>query len=307
MSGVLGGNNDGSSVENVPTLTGEQSDLLKSLNDLLGGQLGQGVTPYQGTRVAPLSSLQTMGLGMAGGLGGGLGSGIDMFSQGMKGLGDISGMAPQFLRQAEGLLGKATQNFDPSQIMNALKPGFDLAQNVFQNDTTPFLQERLGATSKSSGSLNKALAEAGGNMSLGMSAQAAPYLASGYENQLNRQMQGAGVASGMAGMPADLMNSMGSFGSGLLGNLSGMANMGGMEQNYNQQVAAAEQAKFNEGQGFNNPWLNFLSPALNTSAFTPVVTPQGPSLVQSLLPALGSFAGSDSGSSMISGILGRLM
>jgi hypothetical protein len=61
-----------------------------------------------------------------------------------------------------------------------------------------------------------------------------------------------------------------------------------------------------QSQPYNNPWLQYISPALSPPAFDTVVNQTGgtPGMINNLLPVAGSFFGSDSGSDLLSGWLG---
>ena len=320
-SAALSGSGGGS-MSQASTLTPGQKDLLEKLTSLLGGQVGQGVTPYQGLRPGevPFGPLQQQALGLAGGmgqnigvLGGGFQQGMGLFNQA------LSGYDPS---QGQGFLGQAGQalqqglGFDPTQsILQALEPGRQLALNTFNQDIIPDLMERFGATSGQSGGLNRALSEAGANLSLGLGAQAAPWLGQAALMQPGLQMQGAGMAGNLAQMPSMLAGQgaqLGGMGIGMLGQqsdlLSQLMNMGGLQQQQQAGVAGAEQARWQEAQGWANPWLSQYGPlALGTSAVENVYQQPSPGLFSSVMPALGQmgggFLGSETGSNWFANLL----
>ncbi len=271
-------------------LTPSQRSLQDTLGDLLTNQLGRGVTPFGGQRVADVSPLQQQGFDLAGGFGTGIGTGIDAFGQTLGQFDPSQG--GQFLSRAGGLLDQATQDFDPQVILDALQPGRQLAQNQFQQQTVPFLSERFGATSGASGSLNQALSEAGANLSLGLSAQAAPFLAQGQQNAFNRQLQGSALSGELAGVPGQLAQQGIGIGQGVSDLLSQLFNIGSQQRGIQQQGLTAEQQRFNEAQPFNNPFLNLLPSALGVSSENIVQLP-GPGLGSAIGPALGTLAGSE--------------
>ena len=123
MSGLFGGG--GTDIEQVETLTPGQKSLLNNLTSLLGGQIGQGITPFQGLRPGevPFGPLQQQAFGLAGGLGQGIGAGIDVFGQALGGFDPSQGQG--LLGQATQALQGATQPFDPQSIIQALQPGLD--------------------------------------------------------------------------------------------------------------------------------------------------------------------------------------
>lgn len=287
-------------------LAPSQRSLQDTLSNLLSNQLGRGVTPFGGQRVADVSPLQQQGFDLAGGFGTGIGTGIDAFGQTLGQFDPQRG--GQFLDQAQGLLGQATQDFDPQVILDALQPGRQLAQNQFTQQTVPFLSERFGATSGASGSLNRALSEAGANLSLGLSAQAAPFLAQGQQAQLNRQLQGAALGGELAGVPGQLAQQGIGIGQGVSDLLSQLFNLGSQQRGIQQEGLTAEQQRFNEAQPFNNPFLNLLGPALGVSSENIVQLP-GQGIGSAVGPALGTL-GSNKGfqqglGDLLSGLFSR--
>ncbi len=290
MGDFFGGGGGDPDITQASLLTGGQRSLLDLLTDLLQGEVGQGVTPFQGQRVAGISPLQQQGFGLAGGLAPGIGAGLDLFGQ------SISQFDPA---QGQGILGGAlsslqgaTQQFDPQSILGALEPGRQLALNTFSQDIIPQLSEKFGATSGASGAFNKALSEAGANLSLGVSAQALPFLFQGQQSQLDRQLQGAGLQGSFAQLPGILAGQGTALGAQSTDLLSQLINIGGVQRGIEQQELTAEQQQFLEGEAFNNPFLrNFLGTALGTPAFENIVQPQGQGLGSALLPGLGSFLG----------------
>ncbi len=272
----------GGGIDTASTLTAGQGGLLDLLTSLLSGQFQggqlQGVTPFQGTRPGevPFSPLQQQGFGLAGGLTPGIGAGINLFGQ------TLGQFDPA---QGQGFLGQAGQavqqglGFDPTQnILDALEPGRQLALNTFQQDIVPNLLERFGASSGTSGALNKALSEAGANLSLGLGAQAAPFLGQAALQQPGVQFQGAGLLGNLAGVPGQLAQQGTQLGGQGVNLLSQLFNIGGLQRTLPQGVAGAEQARFQEAQGFANPFLTqFLGPALGTQAIQNFQRPSGPS------------------------------
>ena len=290
---ILGGGGGGGEFSQQPTLTSEQRSLLDSVigqiqSQFRGGRL-QGITPFGGQRVADFGPLQQQGFGLAGGLGQGIGQGLDIFGQTLAGF-DPS-QAQGFLGQGADFLTQAGQGLDPQRILDALEPGRQLALNTFQQDTVPFLAERFGASSGASGAFNKQLAEAGANLSLGLNAQAAPFLGQAALNQPGLDLASAGRAGEFAQLPGQLALQGGQIGSQATDLLSQLFNFGGLEQGQQQQQLNAIFQQFQEGQPQNNPFLSLLGPALNTQAFQTSFQQPGQGLGAQLLPALGAFAG----------------
>ena len=277
----------GGGTERESVLRRGQEGLLDALTNLLSGQIGQGVTPFQGIRPGevPFGPLQQQAFGLAGGLGQGIGAGIDVFGQSLGGFDPSQGQG--LLGQGVGALQGATQQFDPQSILSALEPGRQLAERQFEQRTVPSLLERFGATSGASGPLNRALAEAGVDLSLGLGAQAAGPLIQGQQAQLNRQLQGAGQFGQFAGIPGQLAGQGLGIGGGATDLLSRLFGFGGLQQGLGQGIAGAEQARFQEAQAFANPFLNLLGPALGTQGFQAFQQPSGPSP----LSQIGGFFG----------------
>ena len=263
-----GGGGGGFEATQVPNLSPGQGNLLDLITSFLSGQFQggqlQGVTPFQGTRPGevPFGPLQQQAFGLAGGLGQGIGAGIDLFGQTLGQFDPTQGQG--FLGQAGGAIEQGL-GFDPTQdILRAFEPSRQLALNTFQQDIIPNLLERFGATSGASGSLNQALSEAGADLSLGLSAQTAPFIGQAALARPGQQFQGAGQFANLAGIPGQLAGQGAQLGGQGLQQLLGI---GGLQRTLPQGIAAANQARFGEAQGFANPLLQLLGPALGTPAF----------------------------------------
>ena len=286
LGSLFGGDVQGQRIQQQATLTGGQGDLLSALTGLLGPQIGQGVTPFQGTRPGevPFGQLQQQAFGLAGGLGQGIGAGLQGFGQ------FDPSQGQGFLNQAGGALQQGL-GFDPTQsILDAFGPSRQLALNNFNQRTVPGLLERFGAQSGRSGALNQAFAEAGANLELGLSAQTAPFIGQAALNRPGQQFQGAQLGGQLAGIPGQLAGQGFNLGSQGLMQLLGI---GAQQQSLPIGIAGAEQARFGEAQAFNNPFLNLLGPALGTQGFENIAF-QGfrqPSLFETAAQGVGAFAG----------------
>ncbi len=273
-------------------LRGGQENLLDLIANQLasqfrGGQL-QGITPFQGTRPGevPFGPIQQQAFGLAGGLPSGIGAGLDLLGQSISGFDPAQGQG--FLGQAGQALGRGL-GFDPTQdILRAFEPSRRLAMRGFEEDIVPSLLERFGATSGPSGPLNRALAEAGAGLQLGLSAQTAPFIGQAALQQPGQQFAGAGLAGGLAGIPGQISQQgaqLGGAGAGLLGQLF---NIGGLQQQLPIGIAGAEQARFQEAEPFANPFLaQFLGLTLGTPAFQAFQKPSGPSPLSQIGGLLG--------------------
>ncbi|KKK48429.1 hypothetical protein LCGC14_3145200, partial [marine sediment metagenome] len=199
MGDLFGGGGGDADVQQATTLTPGQGTLLETLTKLLGGQVGQGITPFQGQRPGEVGfgPLQQQAFDLAGGLGPGIGAGLGLFGPSFGSFDPQQGQG--LLQQGQQAVQGATQPFDPQSIISALEPGRQLALRTFNRDIVPNILERFGATSGSSGALNRAFAEAGEGLSLGLGAQAAGPLIQGQQNQLNRQLAGGQALAGFAG------------------------------------------------------------------------------------------------------------
>jgi hypothetical protein len=293
----FGGGGDGD-VEQVSTLTPGQRGLLDQLTRLLRGQLGRGITPFPGERVAPASALQDAAFGLAGGIG-------DITSRlfGQAGL----PLGQEQLGQAQEQLTRTLAPFDPATTISNFEPARQVALRTFERDILPSaLEPFAGADAVDSAASRRAVTEAGTDLSLGLSAQLGTLLQQAEQAQLNRQQAGINQALQVAAAPSALTQAQGQIGAQGADLLSQLFNIGAGQRGIEQQFLTAEQQRFQEAQPFANPFLNLLPQALGVQAFENVVTPSSPGLGESLLPALGAFAGSPAGSSAITGALGGL-
>ena len=274
----------GGGTERENVLTGGQNQLLDALTSLLIPQVGQGVAGFQGIRPeeVPFSQLQQQALDAAGGL----------TPAAQQAFGFDPSQGQGFLDTAQGALQEGLQGFDPQRITTALEPGRQLALNTFNQDIVPDLLERFGASSGASGSLNQALSEAGANLSLGLGAQAAPFLGQAALEAPGQQFAGAQLGADLAGVPGALAGQQVDL-AGQGGNiLSQLLGFGGVQQSAAQGLASAEQNRFLESQAFANPFLaQFLGPALGTSAFQAFQSPSGPSLFSQISSGASDLSG----------------
>lgn len=279
---LFGGSEGGT--EQATTQLPEQRDFLVDLLGRLGGLTQQGLTPVNFPSAGP-SQLQQSAFGGFGGL-----SGLGQQGFGIAGqqLGQFDpNLGGQFLGQAGGALSQGLQGLDPQRILDALEPGRRLALNTFQQDTVPFLAEKFGASSGASGAFNKALAEAGGNLSLGLGAQAGQFLGQGALNAPGVQFQGAGLAGNLAQLPGQLAGQ----GLGLAGQsgnlLSQLLNAGGVQRGITgEQLAAQTQTQLDP----RNILGQFGALGLGTQGFENIITPPGPSPISQIAQIAGAAA-----------------
>lgn len=294
---IFGGGGNGD-IQQAPTLTPEQSDLLNQILGGLSGIAGQALTPVGPQQFAGISPLQQQAFGGFGQLGGIGQQGLGIAQQGLAGF-DPS-LSQGFLQQAGGALGRGLQPVDTQAISQAFEPSRRLATEFFEQDIVPNLLERFGATSGGSGALQQQLARAGGNLALGLSAQQAPFVGQAALQAPGIQQAGAGLAGNLAQLPGALAGQslgFGAAGSDLLGQL---LNVGGLQRGIAQEPLSAQ---FQAAQQPAQLLGQFGPLGLNTQAFTNFQQQQSPGLFQSLLPALGQFAGSQAGRETIMGLL----
>ncbi len=296
LDDIFGGGGGSPDITQAETLTASQRSFLDLLTGSLEGLVPQGLTPFTGPRVAGTSPLQQQGFGLAGGLAPGIGAGIDLFGQTLAGFDPQQGQG--FLGQAGQALQRGTQPFNPQTIIDALAPARQLGLNVFEQDVVPFLSERFGATSRGSGAFNQALAEAGANLGLGLSAQAAGPIAQGALQAPGLQLQGAGLGGNLAQIPGLLAQQGTRLGAQGTDILSQLLNIGGVQRGISQQQISGAQAQAQDPRSI---LAQFGGLGLGTQAFENIVQPQGPGLGSALLPSIGSFLGQQDFSNIFGG------
>jgi hypothetical protein len=283
----------GGDIEQVSTQTAGQRGLLDQLTSLLSGELGRGAPVFPGQRVAGLSPLQQQAFGLAGGA-------IPLAQQAF----GFGTQLPEALGQAQEQLTRTLQPFDPASTISSFAPARDVAVRAFENVTIPNILERFaGANAVRSSAAPQAIAEAGRDLSLGLSQQLGNLLFGAEQAQLGRQQQGIGQALQVAGAPLGLTQGAAQTGLGILGGVSGF---GAQQRALEQQRLAAEQARFTEGLPAANPFLNLLPTALGTQAFENVAFEGGGGLGAALGPAFGGFFGSEAGAGLLAGGLSGL-
>jgi len=142
----------------ISLLTPGQQGLLDQLTKLLGGQMGEGITPYEGQMVAGESGLQK-----------------DVFDL----LGE-SGM---------GMLESALQPFDPESATQYWEKSVKAPMmETWEEDIIPEIMEPFaGMGALSSGGLNRALARSGKELTTGLGATLADILFRAEESHKGRQ------------------------------------------------------------------------------------------------------------------------
>jgi len=282
---------DSAQVSPTSTLTQSQRSLLDKIAGRLGSEFGRGVTPYQGQRVADTSPLQNMGFDIAGMMNPAASSAIESGSSALGTFDPYQGQG--FLDQAGDTLNNFLGDYDPSGAQDFWQQSFvNPATESFEQDIIPQIMERFaGANATDSGAMNKTLARAGRDLSTQLSGQLGNILYNDKNNFMDRQQNAVNQAGNLATMPGNLaMQNLGLSGGGL--DIAGqLAGLGSMERSIDQQGLTSQMQKFAEGQGYNNPWMQYLGPALGTNAFENIVYPAEPSYFDQLAPVAAAFAG----------------
>lgn len=282
----LGGG--GSSIKAVdPYARTNYRDMYNQFTEWLQPQMG-GVTAYPGPMVPGQSNLQQMGFDIAQGL-------TPIASGGQQYFGDVlAGADPsapgRSMGMAEQGLRDVMQSFDPSTVTEGLQPGRDLAMDMFNRDIIPALKERYVAKAGTAdaGGLDRALAREGGRLSMGMGAQAYPYLFQGQQNQLNRQQTGVNQAMNLAGLPGQVLGQAGQVGGQGMDMLSNILGYGAMERGITGEQMQEPFQKWQTQQPYNNPWINVLNSLQGSAPQMDYLSQdKGPGAAQ-FLPGLGS-------------------
>lgn len=293
----------GTSVEKVDPYAGTgYREMYKKFTDWLSPNIGA-VTPYPGQMVPGPSGLQQAGFDVAHGL-------TPIASGGQQYFGDMLSQADpsapgRAMGMAETGLQGVMQPFDPSTVMEGLQPGKELALDTYFRDIIPALKERYvaGAGTADTGALNRAMAREGSNLSLGLGAQAYPYLFQGQQNQLGRQQQGVGQAMNLAQLPGSVLGQAGQVGGMGTDLLSQALNIGGVQRGITGEQMGETAGKWQMQQPYNNPYQDVLARLQGAAPQYDFLSQgQGPGLA-GLLPGLGAFAGSEKGSEMIGDVL----
>jgi len=268
----------GGGTEQATTQLPEQRDFLTDLLGQLQGLIPQGLTPLDFSAAGP-SGLQQQAFGGLGSIGQ---QGFGIAGQQLAGF-DPS-QAQGFLDQAGGALQQGLQGVGTQAITDAFAPSRQLAENRFQQQTIPDLLERFGATSGGSGALQQQLAQAGGNLSLGLRAQEAPFIGQAALNAPGQQFQGAGLAGQLSGIPGQLA------GQGI--DLSGSILQQLLQAGGTQRGIAGEQLRAQQQTALQpqNLLAQFGPLGLGTPGFENIVTPPGPSIGSQIAQIAGAFA-----------------
>ena len=278
----------GTSVKQVDPFAGTGvRELFSGFTDWLRPKVG-GVTPYPGQIVPGPSGLQQAGFDVAQGL-------TPIASGGQEYFGDILGRtdvtAPgRAMGMAEKGLSDVLAPFDPSTVTEGLKPGRELALDTFFREFMPRLKESMvsGAGTADTGALDRLAVQGGRDLSLGLGAQAYPYLFQGQQNQLGRQQTGVNQAMNLAGLPGSVLGQAGQIGGMGTDMLSQALNIGGIQRAITGEQMGEPYQKWQFQQPWANPYANMIA-ALSGSApqMDYIAEQEAPGFGAQMLPVLG--------------------
>ena len=278
----------GTSVQEVDPFAGTGvRELFSKFTNWLQPNVG-GVTPYPGQMVPGPSNLQQQGFDVAQGL-------TPVASGGQQYFGVVRGQADptapgRALGMAEKGLTDVLAPFDPSTVTEGLKPGRELAMDTFFREFMPQLKENMvsRAGTADTGALDKLAVQGGRDLSLGLGAQAYPYLFQGQQNQLGRQQTGVNQAMNLAGMPGQVLGQAGQIGGMGTDMLTQAMNIGGMQRGITGEQMGEPYQKWQMAQPYNNPYAQMIA-ALSGSApqMDYIAQQESPGLGSQLLPVLG--------------------
>lgn len=307
------------SVSTQTTMTDEQRQLLDSLSGILQGQLGQGTPAYTGNLTAPQTDLETQSWSSL----------SDMLSN-MGGSTNTDSVIQQLLNSDTSTPNIGVQQydvgeFDPTAIkewyQNAL---VQPAMQAWQEDVVPTINESfIGQNAASSGAAPRAITKSAEDLMSGLNSEYAnalfgekqAYDTRKYESGMdfvNKLFQADTAEAGMDYQSGQnyldrLMNIPGlesTETSNLLNIINAGQTAGETQRGIEQGQMTEDYQKWLSEQAYNNPWLTqFMSSVMGTPAFENIVYPgsQSEGILNSILGAVGSWAGSEGGSNTIAG------
>ena len=340
MSGVMesvggalfGSSEDARQTGTASTLTPGQSGYLNQILNLLSGQIGQGVTPYSGQITAGEQPLQTLSFDMINKLLTGQ-TGLNVSPEYQAGSSTLQNILNTGLKtdittdpayqKGLGSLDSILADFDPSSATEMWKSTYvNPALDTWKKEIAPAINEKyIARNAQYSSAMPKALAKSGEELMTNLSGHLANILYSGEQAQKDRQASGATTALNYAGLPASLSEAAAgrqasgtgtalNYGNTLLNSILSTINAGLAGGTTQQGISQGELSdaftKWQQAQGYNNPWLNLSNLALGTTAFQPIVQgpTQTPGLLTSLLGGAGQGAGQVGGAALMAALLG---
>jgi hypothetical protein len=280
------GSVDPSTVGSVSSLTAEQAELLRKLTGLVTEQVGKGIEPYPGDLAAGPSDLQQQSWGAISDLisGGRTGPSQQAIEKVLGGTSDVGGKL--------NVKGYDVGEFDPKAIQewyqNALvKPAMD----TWEKTIAPTVQEKfISRNAGSSGAANRAIAGSAEDMMSKLNAQLANALM-GEKGAFDTKKFEAGMdeTNKQFGADTDFISRLFQGGQADLSRATQVPGMqsqsmddlfeaiglgteaGGTQQGITQKGLLEDLTKWEQGQAYNNPWLESLAKIMGTKATEPVV------------------------------------
>ena len=234
----------------VERLTPGQMELLDELTNLLKGQLGQGVRPYQGQLVPGASEIQQQ-----------------LFEMLMPFGGPVGGLTRQGADYISQLM---QQQFNPDEVRQYWQQAYvKPAERAWEETVVPKVMEYYaGQNALDSGAARRALAKSGTDLQTQLNAELAKLLWGEKTNLQSRQ---------------DLASQLG------LNLLPQVMGMGEEQRAITQELMQEPYQKWQMSQAWSNPWLQYLPAALGTNPYqiNTYTTGGGGGLLGGLMPSLG--------------------
>lgn len=233
---ALGFGKGGSTQTLEMSLTPEQQQSLRGLNQQVGGQIGQGIDPYGGQIAPGTSALQQQGFGALSG-------------QGQQAQGYQSSINRL-------MAGESAYQADPEARQGVYEAQRQRSMRDFQQNVVPQILEQYNAQGLGrSGGIEQALAGAGGELALRNREYDASLEYQDEESRRRAAEAGAGrQIQGIQGYQSAIEQILGA---------------GAEQRGIQGEQLAEEYQRYEAGQAYNNPWLQYLDAALGTQAYTP--------------------------------------
>ena len=233
------------SVTPTSTQSPAQQALMKQMIGMVSPNIGGAGDYYQGQTVADLSGLQQQGI-------------------------DMAGQIPGMVGQSQGMGFDALQNIMSGDAQR------DSAQNFFENTVTPNVMGTFANTSSAnSGMAQKALAQAGGDVSLGLANSLA-----------GQQMQGIQQIPGLSNMTGQ--------------GASQLQTLGQLPYQQQQAQLNAQQSIWNQQQPLNNPYFSTAGQLAGMGTIENIGTNNSAGLGSTLLGGMMGGVGQGFGGAMAS-------
>ncbi len=293
---IFGGGGGDTDVKYIDPWQGTgMREIYKQLNEWIGPQIGQGVTPYSGQIVPGASNLQEQGFGAAGGLTPLATGGMDVLSQALSQYDPTQG--GQFMEMGQQGLSDIMQPFDPTSTQEAWSANMRPAFNMWRDEVVPAIQEKGVAMTGTgdAGGIGREISRSGKDLATNWSAILSNALYGGEQAHKGRQQTGVNQAMGYAQLPGQLLNQAGGMAGMGTDLLSQLLNIGGAQRGIEGEQMQEPYAKWQFSQPWANPYLqNFLGTTLSQPGMDYYTTQGGPGGSQ-FLPDLGSMTANADG------------